>query len=76
MRDKIPDPRRYYIKDHAYYNPALLPELLMIPARYRPSAYATEVPHGPDQPLIHGCDLCTMSFQSEDELSKHIVSQH
>ena len=75
-RDKVPDPRRYYIKDYPYYNPAILPELLMIPARYRPSPYPTEAPPGPNEPLIHECDLCTTSFESEDELSKHIVSQH
>ena len=48
----------------------------MIPARYRPSPYPTEAPPGRDEPLIHECDLCATSFQSEDELSKHIVSQH
>jgi len=75
-RDKVPDPRRYYIKDYPYYNPAILPELLMIPARYRPSPYPIEAPPGPDEPLIYECDLCTTSFENEDELSKHIVSQH
>ena len=75
-RDKVPDPRRYYIKDYPYYNPAILPELLMIPARYRPSPYPTEAPPGPDEPIIYKCDLCTTSFENEDELSKHIVLQH
>jgi hypothetical protein len=47
------------VRDYTYYNPAYLPELLMIPARYRPSPYPTEAPPGP-----------------EDELSKHVASQH
>jgi hypothetical protein len=47
----------------------------MIPAMYRVSPYPTEAPTGPDEPLIYECDLCTTTFESEDELSKHIVSQ-
>jgi hypothetical protein len=70
------DPRRYYIKDYPYYNPAYLPELLLIQARYRPTPYRSEAPPGPDEPIVYECDLCTTSFESEDELSKHIVSQH
>ena len=52
------------------------PELLMIPARYRPSPYPTEAPPGPDEPIIYECDLCSTSFENEGELSKHIVLQH
>jgi len=30
----------------------------------------------PDEPLAYECDLCPTSFESENELSKHIGSQH
>ena len=48
-----------------------MPEL-SIPARYRPSLY----PPSPDETVVYECDLCPTSFESEDELSKHIALQH
>jgi hypothetical protein len=75
-RDRVPDPTRYYVKDYPYYNPAYLPDISMIPARYRPTVYPTQAPPGPDEPRVYKCDLCDNSFEDEDELSKHIESKH
>jgi hypothetical protein len=40
--DRVPDPTLYYLKDYPYYNPAYLPDISMIPARYRPTLYPTQ----------------------------------
>src|SRR5918911_3641819 len=77
-RDKIPDPLQYYIKDYPYYTAAYpyhavgyYPELAMIPPRYTRPAFKTpstaedmKVP-----PVIYRCDLCDITFNSQDDLS-------
>jgi hypothetical protein len=84
-RDKIPDPLQYYVKDYPYYTTdypyyatAYYPELAMIPSRYTRPAFKTpatsvdmKVP-----PVIYRCDLCNISFNSQDELSGHVKGNH
>ena len=84
-RDKIPDPLQYYIKDYPYYTAAYpyyavgyYPELAMIPPRYTRPAFKTpstaedmKVP-----PVIYRCDLCDISFNSQDDLSGHVKENH
>jgi hypothetical protein len=83
-RDKIPDPLQYYIKDYPYYTAAYpyyalgyYPELAMIPPRYTRPAFKT--PTAEDMkvpPVIYRCDLCDISFNSQDDLSGHVKGNH
>src|SRR5438270_7659805 len=88
-RDKIPDPSRYYVKDYPSYTTEFYPELIMIPPRYiRPVVGTTMPPYSPRTeettattesvriPDTYRCDLCNTSFKTEEELSKHVGSQH
>lgn len=90
--DSIPDPSRYYIKDHPIYNTNLLSEVATIPVKFAEPAYSFDIPVTTikDNDNINNiykenlskdakfkCDLCGKShFTSEGELSNHIKSIH
>jgi len=87
-RDKIPDPSRYYVKDYPIYTTSYYPELVMIPPRFIQPVFGTTIPpylpEGEEKTArseslkqnIYECDLCKTSFINEDELSRHVASQH
>ncbi|MGN6561015.1 MAG: C2H2-type zinc finger protein [Candidatus Nitrosocosmicus sp.] len=91
----IPNPSRYYIKDHPIYNSSSLSEVKTIPSKMAEPAYSFEIPvtttlnndanddtNRSEQTLSINngkfkCDLCDKSnFNSEEELSNHIKSNH
>jgi hypothetical protein len=84
-RDKIPDPLQYYVKDYPYYTAdysyyatTYYPELEMIPPRYIRPAFKTPPTPGDMlvSPVTYGCDLCNISFNSQDDLSGHVKGNH
>jgi hypothetical protein len=75
-RDKTPDPLQYYVKDYAYYSSLHYPELTTIPLRYTRPTFTVPSPPSSEVPRIYKCGLCDTSFNTEDELSKHVTSQH
>ena len=85
-RDKIPDPMQYYIKDYPYYTAdypyyatTYYPELAMIPPRYTRPAFKTPSSTAGNMkipPVIYRCDLCNISFNSQDDLSGHVKANH
>jgi hypothetical protein len=83
-RDILPDPGRYKIKDYTYYkevndNYFLLP---VIPPRYvipkppndQVSNKSLSTNNNPT--FINTCDLCKQTLNSQDQLDKHIETQH
>jgi hypothetical protein len=73
-RDPLPDPARYYVKDApSQYSHVLDGPTIIIP-RWTKAVYTTAI--SGEQPRVHKCDLCNISFQTEDELSMHIDSHH
>ena len=77
-RDKIPDPLQYYVKEYPYYSTAYYPELAIIEPRYTRPVFKTPSSSADVEvlPIIHRCDLCNISFSSQDELSKHVKENH
>ena len=75
-RDKTPDPLQYYLKDYAYYSSLHYPELTTIPLRDTRPVFTTPSPPNSEVHLIYKCGLCDTPFNTEDELSKHVTSQH
>jgi hypothetical protein len=80
-RDKIPDPSQYYIKDYPTYTTAYYPELMVIEPRYIRPGFSSPPPYSPEEEkatktTAYECVLCNVAFKTEDELSRHISSQH
>jgi hypothetical protein len=79
-RDKIPDPKEYYIKDYPYYSTAYYPEVIVIEPRFLRTTYPA-IPTSAES-VVSGAlghsmyDLCTASFRNEDDLANHISMQH
>ena len=74
-RNVIPDPSKYYVKDYPYYNAAYYPEVVIIQPRYKRPVFTT--PPTPEVSHVYKCDLCEMpSFPNQDELSKHVATEH
>jgi hypothetical protein len=48
----------------------------MIPSRYTRPDFTIPPPPSSELPHIYKCGLCDNSFNNEDELSKHVTSQH
>lgn len=71
-RAKTPDPNFYYIKDFPYYSTTYMP-LPLAPSRYILPSYRTVAKLDPNFPRSYRCDLCDMHFESEEDLSKHII---
>jgi hypothetical protein len=90
--NSIPSPSRYYVKDHPIYNTNSLSDIKTIPSKMAEPAYSFDIPvttisdddktPNPEQNLLDRkpkfkCDLCEKSnFNSEEELSNHIASNH
>ncbi len=85
--DLIPDPSRYYIKDHNKYDINNLSEVVTISSKIAEPSYSFDIPvttinnntntseFSKDKKFK--CDLCEKSnFNSEEELSIHIKSSH
>jgi hypothetical protein len=76
-RDKAADPIQYYVEDYAYYSSLHYPELTTIPLRDIRSVLTTPSPPPNSKVhLIYKCRLCDTPFNTEDEQSKHVTSQH
>jgi hypothetical protein len=73
-RDIVPDPSRYYVKDYPYYASTNYPELLIIQPRHKRPVFTA--PSTPDNRAVYKCDLCNITLQNGEELSKHVSSQH
>ena len=53
----------------------MYPEVIIIQPRYRRPVFTT--PSSPELPHVYKCDLCdSRSFSNEDELSKHVSTEH
>jgi hypothetical protein len=79
-RDIIPDPNQYFVKEYPYYTgfTSYNYPLPIIVRRY-PEAYEDVTKSSPEKnvPRIYTCDLCEESFDSEDELDKHMdIAKH
>jgi hypothetical protein len=70
-RDRTPDPNYYYVKDYPYYSTTYLP-LPLAPSKYLLPSYEAVAKLDPNFPKSFRCDLCNLSFKSEDELTKHV----
>jgi hypothetical protein len=84
-RDKIPDPLQYCVKDYPfytadypYYATAYYPDLAVIQPRYTRPVFKTPPTNGDMKvpPVTYRCDLCSISFNSQDELSGHVNGNH
>lgn len=79
-RDKIPDPRRYFIKDYPYYTgfTDYNYPLPVISRRYSDQThYIKETTTQENISRIYKCDLCDENFDSVDELDKHMdIAEH
>ncbi|HSF50615.1 MAG TPA: hypothetical protein VLA74_07640 [Nitrososphaeraceae archaeon] len=69
-RNKIPDPRRYFVKDYPYYN-IYLRSLSLIPSKKRSTYYYDILPKR-NSKMSFKCDLCKEIFLSEDQLDQHM----
>jgi hypothetical protein len=76
-RDTIPDPNQYFVKEYPYYAgfTGYNYPLPVIVRRY-PEAYQdiTRSPTEKNVPRIYKCVLCEETFESENELDKHMDS--
>jgi hypothetical protein len=79
-RDKIPDPRQYFIKDYPYYAgfTGYNYPLPVISRRYsEETQYIKERTPDENVPMVYKCELCNKGFDSEDELDKHMnIAKH
>lgn len=73
-RDKPPDPNYFYVKDFPYYG-VLYSPLPLIPSRFIAPSYANIAKLEESAPRAFLCNLCDQVFTSEDELSKHTISE-
>lgn len=76
-RNILPDPASYYVKNYpgytsAYYPPIILGPVkkLVRPVQNRIGKYASY------EPSVYRCDLCDTTFQTADDLSKHVQTSH
>jgi hypothetical protein len=81
-RNIIPDPTRYYVKDYPYYSADNYPEVVIIQPRYKRPVFTTPPPTynsetSPSSNRLYVYDLCNgLSFNTADELTKHVSEQH
>ena len=79
-RDTIPDPNQYFVKDYPYYSgfTGYNYPLPVIVRRYS-EAYQDVMKSQPEEhvPDIYKGALCEETFDSEDELDKHVdIARH
>jgi hypothetical protein len=76
-RDTIPDPNQYFVKEYPYYAgfTGYNYPLPVIVRRYpEPYQYVTKSVPEKNVPRIYKCVLCEETFESENELDKHMDS--
>ncbi len=78
QRSTPPDPSKYYAHARSTiqsppYDTTKLPELRILQSRY---AEPTSPEFQAGEPNFHRCDLCLTTFDTEDELSNHVVEEH
>jgi hypothetical protein len=69
-RNIVPDSSRYYVKDYPYNTATNYPDLVVIEPRYKKPVFTTP------RPSSYTSDLCNIPYRTEDDLSKHVESQH
>lgn len=74
MRDAVPDPSRYYVKDFPGYS-GIYPEVEVILPKYSRPIY-TAKNTTPEDFRVNLCELCQTAFDTEDELSSHVSTSH
>lgn len=74
-RDVVPEPSRYYMKDFPGYT-AVYPEVEVILPRYSSKPAYTAKNTTPEEFRVHLCELCQTVFDTEDDLSRHVNSNH
>jgi hypothetical protein len=80
-RNIVPDSSRYYVKEYPYNTATNYPDLVVIEPRYKKPVFTTRSlsqisSKEEEQAVSYKCDLCNIPFKTEDELSKHVRSQH
>ena len=77
-RNIEPDASAYYIKGSHLHRALSYPKVPTLVSRYTASARApvTDANKLAEQAAANRCALCDMTFQTEDELSKHVTSLH
>lgn len=73
-RDMVPDPSRYYVKDFPGYT-AIYPEVEIIMPKYSRPVYTTKNTT-PEDFREYLCELCQTTFDTEDNLSRHVSTSH
>ena len=73
-RDAVPDPSRYYVKDFPGYS-GIYPEVEVILPKYSRPIY-TAKNTTPEDFRVNLCELCQTAFDTEDELSQHVSTNH
>ena len=73
-RDTLPDPSRYYVKDFPGYT-AVYPEVEVIIPKYSRPVYTTRNTT-PEKYRQHLCELCQRAFDTEEDLSQHVTTNH
>ncbi len=69
------EPSRYLTKDFDnYYRYGVYPPIGWIPTRYAEPPYP--VPTIANEPVAYKCDLCSITFEDDNELHKHVKSAH
>jgi hypothetical protein len=74
-RDTIPDPNQYYIKEYPYYTgfTGYNYPLPIIARRYSEQNQDTiKSPSNQNVPRVYKCVLCDKTFNSDNELDKHM----
>jgi hypothetical protein len=73
-RDMVPDPSRHYVKDFPGYT-AIYPEVEIIMPKYSRPVYTTKNTT-PEDFREYLCELCQTTFDTEDNLSRHVSTSH
>jgi hypothetical protein len=88
-RDRAPDPAIYYLQDYPYgkvrpFTRAYFPKMPIIETKSKtramPSITSTQKTReealGAEQPRRYSCVLCDTGFNTEDDLSNHVIANH
>jgi hypothetical protein len=72
-KHKAPDPKQYYVKGGAVNRTSSYPEVILIPSESKKQVFTAA-----DQRLTptYKCDLCSVSFNTDNELSSHVIVAH
>lgn len=72
-KHKAPDPKQYYVKGGTVNRTSSYPEVILIPSKSKEQVFTSA-----DQRLTptYKCDLCSVSFNTDNELSSHVMVEH